>query len=51
MQGNTEALYANVRQAYLAGENEARILKKPFRIEVSKSQTIASYRVNYRGVS
>ena len=51
MQGETESLYANIDKAYKEGESGLSRLKKPFRIEVEKNDVIASYRVNYIGVS
>lgn len=51
MQGETESLYADIDKAYKEGESDMSRLKKPFRIEVKKDDVIASYRVNYLGVS
>ena len=46
-----ESLYANIGQAYQMGEKELSNLKKPFRLEISKSEVIASYRAYYMNVS
>ena len=51
MQGETESLYADIDKAYQEGESDLSRLKKPFRIEIKKDDVIASYRVNYLGVS
>ena len=52
-QGNTESLYANIDRAYkeYEGEQELSRLKKPFRIEISKSEVTIGYEVYYKGVS
>ena len=50
-QGETDSLYANIDQAYKEGEQKISRLKKPFRLEMRKSEVLASYRVYYRGVS
>ncbi len=51
LQGETEALYANIDQAYKEGDKEIKRLKKPFRLEMQKSQVLSSYRTYYIGVS
>ena len=50
-QGETDSLYANIDQVYEEGESELSRLEKPFRIEISKSNIVASYRLHYLGVS
>lgn len=51
VQGNVESLYANIDKAYQEGNNEMSRLKKPFRLEMRKSEVLASYRAYYRRVS
>ena len=52
-QSGTESLYANIDRVYkeYEGDQELSRLKKPFRIEISKSEVIIGYEVYYRGVS
>ena len=50
-QGETDSLYANIDQVYEKGESELSRLERPFRIEISKSNILASYRLHYLGVS
>jgi hypothetical protein len=49
-QGGTESIYANINSAYDLDKKQNNILRRPFRIEVEKSEVIANYRVFYRGV-
>ena len=51
MQGSTESLYINLDRAQEEGKKDLSILKNPFRLEVKKTQVVASYRVYYLGVS
>lgn len=44
-------MYANIDQAYQEGENELSRLRRPFRIEISKTKVISNYRVYYVAVS
>lgn len=44
-------MYANIDRVYEEGASELGTLKKPFRIEMSKSPVISSYKVVYYGVS
>ena len=45
-----ESLYANVDKAYKEGNTEMSRLKKPFRLEMQKSEVLASYRAHYISV-
>lgn len=45
-----ESLYANVDKAYKEGDTEMSRLKKPFRLEMQKSEVLASYRAHYISV-
>lgn len=51
LQAATDAIYANINTAYDLESRQNGILKKPYRIEIQKSEVIANYRVYYRGVS
>ena len=44
-------MYANINSAYDLDRGQNNILKRPFRIEIEKTNVIANYRVYYRGVS
>jgi hypothetical protein len=48
-QGETESLYANVDSVYEEGQQELSKLRQPFRIEISKTRVLSSYRVFYIG--
>ncbi|XP_019855024.1 PREDICTED: protein HAPLESS 2-A-like [Amphimedon queenslandica] len=48
-QGETESLYANIDQAYQEDETELSRLRRPFRIEISKTEVVSNYRVHYVG--
>ena len=50
-QAGTDAIYANINSAFDRETQQNGILKKPYRIEIHKSDVIANYRVYYRGVS
>ena len=45
-----ESLYANVDKAYKEGNTAMSRLKKPFRLEMQKSEVLASYRAHYISV-
>lgn len=50
MQGNAESLHANIDRAY-DKENGFSTLKKPFKIELQKTDVVISYRAHYITVS
>ena len=50
-QTGSESLYANIDRVYQEGDEELSRLKKPFRVEISKSEVTITYPLYYRGVS